>query len=190
MQLKPLQNLSLIRPTFMNDSSLKFRHYTPVFLIVRFVNILSLAFGKCSNNSWQCSGLFNFIGPWAVLDHALKLFDFFSFWIEINPVSIFFVRHCSPLLPLTHEHEVHEGTLLQALCTCYNMYLASKNLINQTTAKARLTQMISVVFQHMKAQKVSFVFVFTFLCISWISLCYLSWTLTLRRLKKSEDTLV
>jgi len=48
--------------------------------------------------------------------------------------------------------EVHEGTLLQSVRTCYNIYLASKNLINQTTAKATLTQMISVIFQRMEAQ--------------------------------------
>ncbi|KAM7451901.1 Brefeldin A-inhibited guanine nucleotide-exchange protein 1 [Porites harrisoni] len=48
--------------------------------------------------------------------------------------------------------EVHEGTLLQAVRTCYNIYLASRNLINQTTAKATLSQMISVIFQRMEAQ--------------------------------------
>ncbi|XP_065669547.1 brefeldin A-inhibited guanine nucleotide-exchange protein 1 isoform X2 [Hydra vulgaris] len=48
--------------------------------------------------------------------------------------------------------EVHEGTLLQSVRTCYNIYLASKNLINQTTAKATLTQMISVIFQRMELQ--------------------------------------
>ncbi|XP_065062368.1 brefeldin A-inhibited guanine nucleotide-exchange protein 2-like isoform X1 [Rhopilema esculentum] len=48
--------------------------------------------------------------------------------------------------------EVHEATLLQAVRTCYNIYLASKNLINQTTAKATLTQMISVIFQRMEAK--------------------------------------
>lgn len=47
--------------------------------------------------------------------------------------------------------EVHEGTLLQSVRTCYNIYLASRNLINQTTAKATLTQMISVIFQRMEA---------------------------------------
>jgi len=51
--------------------------------------------------------------------------------------------------------EVHEGTLLQSVRTCYNIYLASKNLINQTTAKATLTQMISVIFVKMEAQGVS-----------------------------------
>ncbi|KAK3752750.1 hypothetical protein QZH41_018716 [Actinostola sp. cb2023] len=48
--------------------------------------------------------------------------------------------------------EVHEGTLLQAVRTCYNIYLASRNLINQTTAKATLSQMISVIFQRMEQQ--------------------------------------
>lgn len=48
--------------------------------------------------------------------------------------------------------EVHEGTLLHAVRTCYNIYLASRNLINQTTAKATLSQMISVIFQRMEAQ--------------------------------------
>ncbi|EDV23139.1 uncharacterized protein TRIADDRAFT_36208 [Trichoplax adhaerens] len=48
--------------------------------------------------------------------------------------------------------EVHEGTLLQAVRTCYNIYLASRNTINQTTAKATLTQMLSVIFSRMESQ--------------------------------------
>lgn len=48
--------------------------------------------------------------------------------------------------------EVHEGTVLQAVRTCYNIYLASKNLINQTTAKATLTQMLNVIFSRMENQ--------------------------------------
>ncbi|XP_077991507.1 brefeldin A-inhibited guanine nucleotide-exchange protein 1-like [Glandiceps talaboti] len=48
--------------------------------------------------------------------------------------------------------EVHEGSLLQAVRTCYNIYLASKNLINQTTAKATLTQMLNVIFSRMEQQ--------------------------------------
>ena len=50
--------------------------------------------------------------------------------------------------------EVHEGTVLQAVRTCYNIYLASKNLINQTTAKATLTQMLNVIFSRMESQAV------------------------------------
>nr|CAB3222754.1 brefeldin A-inhibited guanine nucleotide-exchange protein 1 [Phallusia mammillata] len=48
--------------------------------------------------------------------------------------------------------EIHEGTLLQAVRTCYNIYLASKNPVNQTTARATLTQMLNVIFSRMEAQ--------------------------------------
>ena len=51
--------------------------------------------------------------------------------------------------------EIHEGTVLLAVRTCYNIYLASKNLINQTTAKATLTQMLNVIFSRMETQAVS-----------------------------------
>uniref|UniRef100_A0A8C3D1G3 ADP ribosylation factor guanine nucleotide exchange factor 2 n=1 Tax=Cairina moschata TaxID=8855 RepID=A0A8C3D1G3_CAIMO len=50
--------------------------------------------------------------------------------------------------------EIHEGTVLQTVRTCYNIYLASKNLINQTTAKATLTQMLNVIFTRMENQSV------------------------------------
>ncbi|VDN58317.1 unnamed protein product [Dracunculus medinensis] len=42
--------------------------------------------------------------------------------------------------------EVHEGTLLLAVRTCFNIYLASRSPINQSTAKASLTQVINTVF--------------------------------------------
>ena len=50
--------------------------------------------------------------------------------------------------------EIHEGTVLLAVRTCYNIYLASKNLVNQTTAKATLTQMLNVIFARMENQAV------------------------------------
>uniref|UniRef100_A0A674F2P5 SEC7 domain-containing protein n=1 Tax=Salmo trutta TaxID=8032 RepID=A0A674F2P5_SALTR len=57
------------------------------------------------------------------------------------------------LTVVTSQHiEIHEGTVLQAVRTCYNIYLASKNLINQTTAKATLTQMLNVIFARMENQ--------------------------------------
>uniref|UniRef100_A0A8C5HP85 SEC7 domain-containing protein n=1 Tax=Gouania willdenowi TaxID=441366 RepID=A0A8C5HP85_GOUWI len=57
------------------------------------------------------------------------------------------------LTAVTSSHiEIHEGTVLQAVRTCYNIYLASKNLINQTTAKATLTQMLNVIFARMENQ--------------------------------------
>lgn len=48
--------------------------------------------------------------------------------------------------------EVHEGTVLLAIKTCYNIYLASKDLINQATARATLNQMINVIFSRMESQ--------------------------------------
>lgn len=54
---------------------------------------------------------------------------------------------------MTSQHvEIHEGTVLLTVRTCYNIYLASKNLINQTTARATLTQMLNVVFSRMENQ--------------------------------------
>jgi brefeldin A-inhibited guanine nucleotide-exchange protein len=47
--------------------------------------------------------------------------------------------------------DVHEGHLLKAVRTIYNIYLISKNLVNQTTAKATLTQMMNLVFQRMES---------------------------------------
>eukprot|EP00123_Amoebidium_parasiticum_P018333 comp24173_c0_seq4/m.44178 comp24173_c0_seq4/g.44178 ORF comp24173_c0_seq4/g.44178 comp24173_c0_seq4/m.44178 type:complete len:1844 (-) comp24173_c0_seq4:350-5881(-) len=47
--------------------------------------------------------------------------------------------------------EVHETTLLNAVRTCYNIYLASKGPINQTTARATLNQMLNVIYQRMEA---------------------------------------
>lgn len=52
----------------------------------------------------------------------------------------------------TNTCEIHEGTVLKAVRTCYNIYLASKNLVNQTTAKATLTQMLNVIFSRMEQQ--------------------------------------
>lgn len=54
---------------------------------------------------------------------------------------------------MTSQHvEVHEGTVLLAVRTCYNIFLASRNLINQTTARATLTQMLNVIFVRMENQ--------------------------------------
>ncbi|XP_037928195.1 brefeldin A-inhibited guanine nucleotide-exchange protein 1 isoform X2 [Teleopsis dalmanni] len=57
------------------------------------------------------------------------------------------------LTVVTSQHvEIHEGTVLQAVRTCYDIYLSSKNLVNQTTARATLTQMLNVIFARMENQ--------------------------------------
>ncbi|KAJ8664573.1 hypothetical protein QAD02_006235 [Eretmocerus hayati] len=57
------------------------------------------------------------------------------------------------LTVMTSQHvEVHEGTVLLTIRTVYNVYLASRNLVNQTTARATLTQMINVIFSRMETQ--------------------------------------
>ncbi|ONK80046.1 uncharacterized protein A4U43_C01F13190 [Asparagus officinalis] len=46
---------------------------------------------------------------------------------------------------------IHGDCLLQIVRTCYDLYLLSKNPINQTTAKASLIQMLVIVFRRMEA---------------------------------------
>lgn len=55
------------------------------------------------------------------------------------------------LTAVTSEHcEVHEASLLLSIRACFHVHLISKNLVNKTTAKAALTQMLSVVSQRME----------------------------------------
>jgi brefeldin A-inhibited guanine nucleotide-exchange protein len=52
---------------------------------------------------------------------------------------------------ITTAHcEVHEASLLLSVRACFHIHLISKNLINKTTAKAALTQIISVTHQRME----------------------------------------
>eukprot|EP00124_Ichthyophonus_hoferi_P000741 Ihof_evm1s30 gene=Ihof_evmTU1s30 len=48
--------------------------------------------------------------------------------------------------------DVHEGSLLKAVRTCYNIHLSCSSLVLQTTAKATLTQMLNIIFQRMEVQ--------------------------------------
>ena len=43
--------------------------------------------------------------------------------------------------------------LLLTVRTCYNIFLMSRSTVNQTTAKATLTQMLNCVFQRMESQQ-------------------------------------
>lgn len=57
---------------------------------------------------------------------------------------------CSEILALGRVAEL-SGCCLQAIRTCYNIFLMSRNEVNQMTAKASLTQMLNVTFQRMEA---------------------------------------
>lgn len=46
--------------------------------------------------------------------------------------------------------EVHDRALLRIVRTCYNIYLSSKSEVNQNTAKATLTQMLTTVFHRLE----------------------------------------
>ncbi|XP_010544658.1 PREDICTED: brefeldin A-inhibited guanine nucleotide-exchange protein 2 [Tarenaya hassleriana] len=46
---------------------------------------------------------------------------------------------------------IHGDCLLQIVRACYDIYLGSKNVVNQTTAKASLIQMLVIVFRRMEA---------------------------------------
>lgn len=55
------------------------------------------------------------------------------------------------LTTITSLHcEVHEASLLLSVRACFHIHLISKNNVNKTTAKAALTQMLSVVYQRME----------------------------------------
>lgn len=59
------------------------------------------------------------------------------------------------LTAITSLHcEVHEASLLLSIRACFHIHLISKNLINKTTAKAALTQMLSVINQRMEINDV------------------------------------
>ncbi|GJZ38549.1 brefeldin A-inhibited guanine nucleotide-exchange protein 2-like protein [Tanacetum coccineum] len=46
---------------------------------------------------------------------------------------------------------IHGDSLLQIVRSCYDVYLGSRNVVNQTTAKASLVQMLVIVFRRMEA---------------------------------------
>ena len=80
-----------------------------------------------------------------------------------NVYGLWFCFYQALLTVITSNHlEVHEATLVQAVRTCYNICLGSRNLVNQTTAKATLTQMMSVIFSRMEVSNQSLIHVVGF----------------------------
>lgn len=88
------------------------------------------------------------------------MFSFYLFNYYFAFVKFYFFFKALLTVVTSQACEVHEGSILLAVRTCYNIYLASRNLINQTTARATLTQMLNVIFARMEAQAVSINFFF------------------------------
>lgn len=52
--------------------------------------------------------------------------------------------------------EIHDKMLLEAFRACYHIHITSNNLVNQTTSKATLTQMLHSLFQKMEKGSAKF----------------------------------
>ncbi|GKC77843.1 brefeldin A-inhibited guanine nucleotide-exchange protein 2-like protein, partial [Tanacetum coccineum] len=51
---------------------------------------------------------------------------------------------------------IHGDSLLQIVTSCYDVYLGSRNVVNQTTtAKASLVLMLVIVFRRMEADSIT-----------------------------------
>ena len=62
------------------------------------------------------------------------------------------------LTAITTEHAtVNEESLLLAVRSCYNIHLVSHSIVNKTTAKATLTQMLSFMFQRMETAEIELI---------------------------------
>lgn len=80
-----------------------------------------------------------------VLDLCLRCDESGDEAVELRLLKALLTAVTSPTL------HVHGQALLLIIRACYQVYLTSRSDVNQTTAKAALTQVIGVVFQRMEA---------------------------------------
>eukprot|EP01117_Protostelium_nocturnum_P012512 TRINITY_DN4612_c0_g1_i4.p1 TRINITY_DN4612_c0_g1~~TRINITY_DN4612_c0_g1_i4.p1 ORF type:complete len:1640 (+),score=303.31 TRINITY_DN4612_c0_g1_i4:223-5142(+) len=66
--------------------------------------------------------------------------------VQLQIIKAFHTAVASPIC------DVHEASLLNAIRTCYNIFLVSRNTVNQNTAKGTLTHMLHVIFSRMELQ--------------------------------------
>ena len=81
----------------------------------------------------------------AVMETVTKCYDIADEGVELLVLKTMLSAVTSASL------RVHGECLLKAVRTCYNIYLGSKVPVNQTTAKASLTQMLVIVLRRMEA---------------------------------------
>jgi len=69
--------------------------------------------------------------------------------IQLQIIKALLTAITSPLC------EIHGDTLIKAIQTCFSIFLLSKNIVNQITAKASLTQIVNLIFQRMEKHAAS-----------------------------------
>jgi hypothetical protein len=85
-----------------------------------------------------------------VINIICRCFDTPNEGVRLQIIKAFLTAVSSPIC------DVHEHALMNAIRTCYNIYLVSKSSVNQTTAKATLTQMLNIIFQRMEVKYLLF----------------------------------
>ncbi|MCR9067102.1 MAG: hypothetical protein NXI00_24265, partial [Cytophagales bacterium] len=80
-----------------------------------------------------------------LLDKVIEIigdcFDFNDDDVQIQIIKAFLTAVSSPIC------QIHERALLNAIRACFNIFLASRSSVIQMTAKATLSQMLSILFQ-------------------------------------------
>ena len=83
-----------------------------------------------------------------IVDTVSKCSDEFDDNVQLQVIKVL-------LVAVTSEYcNVHEGDLLLAIRACFHVNLITKNHANKATAKAALTQILSVVNQRMEVHDV------------------------------------
>lgn len=80
-----------------------------------------------------------------ILDSVCRCYDMADESVELLVLKTLLTSVTSTSI------QIHGESLLKAVRTCYNIFLGSKAPVNQTTAKASLTQMLVIVFRRMEA---------------------------------------
>eukprot|EP01102_Stenamoeba_stenopodia_P009328 TRINITY_DN274_c0_g5_i1.p1 TRINITY_DN274_c0_g5~~TRINITY_DN274_c0_g5_i1.p1 ORF type:complete len:226 (+),score=67.07 TRINITY_DN274_c0_g5_i1:292-969(+) len=78
-----------------------------------------------------------------VIDIIGSCYNFQDENVQLQIIKAYLTAVISPTC------DVHENALMNAIRICYNIYLVPRSAVNQTTAKATLTQMLNIVFQRM-----------------------------------------
>jgi brefeldin A-inhibited guanine nucleotide-exchange protein len=81
-----------------------------------------------------------------VIDIIGDCFDFTDDSVQLQIIKAFLTAVSS-----THC-EVHDQSLMNTVRACFNIYLISRNKVNQATAKATLQQMLDIIFQRFEVK--------------------------------------